>query len=203
MVDQEQASDSVDTDDSDDSDDSGDSGDSGAEADPGAGLRLPGVVALDHVGIAVTDLEEAVRFHTDVLGLALVHTEVNERQGVAEAMLAPPAGPPGRGEVQLLAALHERSPIARFLERGGAGLQHLAYRVDDVEAACAVLRSHGVRLLYDRPEAGTRGSRINFVHPKDAGGVLVELVEASDAHRQHGDGARVAHDPAGDRVAGA
>lgn len=159
-------------------------------------------MGLDHVGIAVPDLDAAIRFHTEVLGLVLVHREVNERQGVAEAMLAAADLAPGSAEVQLLAPLREGSALARFLERSGPGLQQLAYRVADLDAACAELRSRGVRLLYDRPEAGTRGSRINFVHPKDAGGVLVELVEPSGPHREPSDAARVAHDPAGGRVAG-
>lgn len=163
---------------------------------------LPGIVAVDHVGLAVPDLDAAIRFHTDVLGLVLVHREVNERQGVAEAMLAPPDAGPGAAEVQLLAPLDDDSPIARFLGRSGPGLQQLAYRVRDLDAACDVLRSRGVRLLYDRPEAGTGGSRINFVHPKDAGGVLVELVEASGPHRRTSDDAHVVDDPAGNRVAG-
>jgi methylmalonyl-CoA/ethylmalonyl-CoA epimerase len=173
-----------------------------SDAHAAAGLRLPGIVSLDHVGVAVADLEVAVRFHTEVLGLVLVHHEVNERQGVAEAMLAGADAGPGGAEVQLLAPLHEGSPIARFLDRSGPGLQHLAYRVSDVDAACAELRARGVRLLYDHAEAGTRGSRINFVHPKDAGGVLVELVETSGPHRRPTEDARVAHDPAGARVAG-
>jgi methylmalonyl-CoA/ethylmalonyl-CoA epimerase len=165
---------------------------------PDVRLSLPGIVALDHVGIAVPDLDAAIRFHTEVLGLVLVHREVNERQGVAEAMLAPVDGVPGAAEVQLLAPLHSGSVLSRFLERSGPGLQQLAYRVADLDAACAELRARGVRLLYDRPEAGTRGSRINFVHPKDAGGVLVELVEIGDPHREP----RGAHDPAGGRVDG-
>ena len=170
---------------------------------PDVRLRLPGIVALDHVGIAVPDLDAAIRFHTEVLGLVLVHREVNERQGVAEAMLAPADGVPGAAEVQLLAPLHAGSVLTRFLERSGPGLQQLAYRVADLDVACAELRARGVRLLYDRPEAGTRGSRINFVHPKDAGGVLVELVEIElveieGLHREP----RGAHDPAGGRVDG-
>ncbi len=169
---------------------------------PPLGLRLPGIVALDHVGIAVPDLDVAIRFHTEVLGLVLVHREVNERQGVAEAMLSAVGAAPGAAQVQLLAPLHEGSAIARFLERSGPGLQQLAYRVADLDAACAELRARGVRLLYDRPEAGTRGSKINFVHPKDAGGVLVELVETAGPHRQPSDDARVAYDPAGGWVAG-
>ena len=170
-------------------------------APPAAPLRVPGVVAVDHVGVAVPDLDAAIRFHTDVLGLVVRHREVNERQGVAEAMLGAPGAPAGSTEVQLLAPSHEGSAIARFLDRSGPGLQHLAYRVADLDAACAELHSRGVRLIYDRPEAGTRGSRINFVHPKDAGGVLVELVETSGPRRDS-DTARVAHDPAGGRVDG-
>jgi methylmalonyl-CoA/ethylmalonyl-CoA epimerase len=141
---------------------------------------VPGVVALDHVGIAVPDLEAAIRFHTEVLGLVCVHREVNRGQGVEEAMLAAPDAPEGAAQVQLLAPLDPSSAIARFLDRSGPGLQQLAYRVADVDRACAELRSRGIRLLYDLPGPGTRGSRINFIHPKDAGGVLVELVEVRD-----------------------
>jgi methylmalonyl-CoA/ethylmalonyl-CoA epimerase len=170
-----------------------------------APIRVPGVVALDHVGIAVHDLEGAIRFHTEVLGLDCVHREVNAEQGVAEAMLAAPGERSDAAQVQLVAPTDQDSPLARFLGRSGPGLQHLAYRVGDVEAASAELRSRGVRLLYDLPRAGTRGSRINFVHPKDAGGVLVELVELAEPRAPVGgprEGARVAHDPAGDRVDG-
>jgi len=105
-----------------------------------------------------------------------VHVETNEEQGVREAMLA--VGPTTEGGcVQLLAPLTPESPIARFLERSGPGVQQVAYTVDDIDAACAALRARGVRVLYETPRRGTAGSRINFVHPKDAGGVLVELVE--------------------------
>jgi methylmalonyl-CoA/ethylmalonyl-CoA epimerase len=82
--------------------------------------------------------------------------------------------------VQLLAPLRPDSPIGRFLERSGEGIQQLAYGVEDIEATCATLRERGVRLLYDEPRRGTAGSRINFIHPKDAGGVLVELVQAAE-----------------------
>ena len=138
---------------------------------------LPGVTAVDHVGIAVPDLDAAITFHTEVLGLVCVHREVNAGQGVVEAMLAAPGATEGAAQVQLLAPLDATSAIARFLDRSGPGLQQLAYRVADVDLACRELRARGVRLLYDQPASGTRGSRINFVHPKDAGGVLVELVE--------------------------
>jgi methylmalonyl-CoA/ethylmalonyl-CoA epimerase len=130
--------------------------------------------AIDHVGVAVPDYDAALDFYQRVFGMRLVHEEVNEEQGVREAMLA--VG--GSGScVQVLAPLTPESTIARFLDRSGPGLQQVAYRVDDVDAVSAALRERGVRLLYDAPRRGTAGSRINFVHPKDAGGVLVELVE--------------------------
>jgi methylmalonyl-CoA/ethylmalonyl-CoA epimerase len=136
--------------------------------------------AIDHVGVAVPDLDEAIAFYRDTLGLALVHVETNEEQGVREAMMA--VGDSGSC-VQLLAPLTPDSTIARFLDRSGPGLQQVAYRVDDVEATAATLRGKGVRLLYDAARRGTAGSRVNFIHPKDAGGVLVELVQpAGDAH---------------------
>jgi methylmalonyl-CoA/ethylmalonyl-CoA epimerase len=103
-----------------------------------------------------------------------VHEETNEEQGVREAMLAV-----GTGEtrIQLLAPLTPESTIAKFIGRSGPGLQQLAFRVEDVDAVSATLRERGLRLLYDVPKRGTSDSRVNFVHPKDAGGVLVELVE--------------------------
>ena len=143
--------------------------------DPG-GAGLPGLLVVDHVGLAVPDLDAAIAFHTDVLGLVLLHREENADADVEEAMLGPTADGSGT-QIQLLAPISPESPIARFLERSGPGLQQLAYRVGDVEEAARVLRSRGLRLLYDSARTGTRGSRINFVHPHDAGGVLVELVE--------------------------
>ena len=133
------------------------------------------VTGVDHVGIAVTDLDEAIAWYADTLGLVATHTETNEEQGVREAMLSAP-GDAGAA-IQLLAPLRPDSPIGKFLDRNGPGLQQLAYRVTDIDAACSVLRDKGVRLLYDAPRRGTANSRINFVHPRDAGGVLVELVE--------------------------
>ncbi len=130
--------------------------------------------AIDHVGVAVPDLEVAKSFYETAFGMRLVHEEVNEEQGVREAMMA--VGDSGSC-VQLLAPLTPESTIARFLDRSGPGVQQVAYRVEDVEAAGTVLRQRGMRLLYDAPRRGTGGSRVNFVHPKDAGGVLVELVE--------------------------
>ena len=129
---------------------------------------------IDHVGIAVPDLDAAIAFYAQTLGVHSVHEETNEEQGVREAMLA--VGD-GTTRIQLLAPLTPESTIARFIGRSGPGLQQLAFRVTDVEAAAAVLRGRGLRLLYDTPRRGTAGSRVNFVHPKDAGGVLIELVE--------------------------
>ena len=147
------------------------------EADPVlAGL----VTAVDHVGIAVPDLDAAITWYAETLGLVATHTESNEEQGVREAMLSVP-GDSGAA-VQLLAPLRPDSPIGRFLDRNGPGIQQVAYRVADIDAACAALRERGVRLLYDTPRRGTAGSRVNFVHPKDAGGVLVELVQPAAAH---------------------
>jgi methylmalonyl-CoA/ethylmalonyl-CoA epimerase len=139
---------------------------------------LPGVVGLDHIGIAVADLDVAVALHTEVLGLVERHRETNADQGVMEVMLSPAADGPGP-QVQLVAALDEHSPVHRFLARRGPGLHHLAYAVNDVDTASEVLLRRGIRLLYDAPRAGTRGSLINFVHPKDTGGVLIELVQAA------------------------
>jgi methylmalonyl-CoA/ethylmalonyl-CoA epimerase len=137
-----------------------------------------GIQRIDHVGIAVADLDEAIAFYARVFGMRCVHEETNEEQGVREAMLA--VGPTTDGGcLQLLAPLSPASTIAKFLERSGPGMQQLAYTVTDVDAACAALRERGVRLLFEEPRRGTAGSRINFVHPKDAGGVLVELVQPS------------------------
>ena len=130
--------------------------------------------AIDHVGVAVPDLDEAIAFYRDTYGMALAHEEVNEEQGVREAMMA--VGESGSC-IQLLAPLTPASTIAKFLERSGPGIQQLAYRVEDIDAVCRVLRERGLRLLYDVPKRGTSNSRVNFIHPKDAGGILVELVE--------------------------
>ncbi|MFC6094657.1 methylmalonyl-CoA epimerase [Saccharothrix lopnurensis] len=140
------------------------------------------VTAIDHVGIAVPDLDAAVAFHREHFGLELAHEEVNEEQGVREAMLRAPGDDGAGAAVQLLAPLTPESTIAKFLGRFGPGLQQLAYRVSDVDAATVALRARGLRLLYDAPMRGTAGSRVNFVHPKDAGGVLVELVEPPTGH---------------------
>lgn len=137
----------------------------------------PFVTAVDHVGVAVPDLEEAIAFYRDTLGLELAHSEVNESQGTHEAMMRVP-GDTGTGTaLQLLAPLSPDSTIGKFIGRKGPGLQQLAYRVTDIEAVTEALRAKGLRVLYEQPAHGTSNSRVNFVHPKDAGGVLIELVE--------------------------
>jgi methylmalonyl-CoA/ethylmalonyl-CoA epimerase len=135
--------------------------------------------AIDHVGIAVADLDEAIAFYRESYGMRLAHQEVNEEQGVREAMMA--VGDSGSC-IQLLAPLNSESTIAKFLDRSGPGIQQLAYRVADLDAVSASLRERGLRLLYDEPRRGTSQSRVNFIHPKDAGGVLVELVEPAPGH---------------------
>ena len=149
-----------------------------SQASPSAAhsFALPNALftAIDHVGIAVADLDLAIAFYRDVFGMRLAHQETNEEQGVREAMMT--VGDSG-SHIQLLAPLTPESTIAKFLDRSGPGVQQVAYRVDDIDAVSATLRQRGMRLLYDAPRRGTSNSRVNFVHPKDAGGVLVELVE--------------------------
>ncbi|MBN3509681.1 MULTISPECIES: methylmalonyl-CoA epimerase [Mycobacteriaceae] len=135
------------------------------------------VTAIDHVGIAVPDLDAAAKWYHDNLGMIVLHEEINEEQGVREAMLSVRGAPKGSAQIQLLAPLDEKSTIAKFIDRSGPGLQQLAYRTSDIDALSERLRSQGVRLLYEAPRKGTANSRINFIHPKDAGGVLIELVE--------------------------
>ena len=132
------------------------------------------VTRIDHVGIAVPDLDAAIALYESAFGMRCVHTEVNEEQGVREAMLE--VGDSG-SYVQLLQPLSPDSTIGRFLDRSGPGIQQMAYRVDSIDEVSEHLRGQGLRLLYDEPRSGTAGSRVNFVHPKSSGGVLVELVE--------------------------
>lgn len=132
--------------------------------------------AIDHVGVAVVDLDAALAWYRERLGLELVHMEVNHDQGLVEAMLR--AGPDDDGaQLQILAPERPDSLIAKFIDRSGPGMHHVAYRVDDVEAAAAGLREAGLHVLYDAARTGTAGSHINFIHPRDTGGVLLEIVE--------------------------
>ncbi|ROP43855.1 methylmalonyl-CoA epimerase [Pseudokineococcus lusitanus] len=147
-----------------------------AVADVLGGGPAPQLLGLDHVGVATADLAAALDLHVRVLGMRVVHEETNEEQGVHEVMLV--VGPLDDGpRVQLLAPTGAGSPVARFLDRRGPGLQQVAYRVRDVAAATAALTAAGLRVLPPAVRTGTAGSRVAFVHPADAGGVLVELVE--------------------------
>lgn len=137
-------------------------------------------ICIDHVGLAVPDLDEAVKFHAEVFGWRELHREVNEEQGVAEAMLGTGDQLAENAKIQLLAPLRPDSSIGKFLDKNGPGIQQMAYRVADIDHVCEVLRERGMRLLYPEPKRGTANSRINFVHPKDARGVLLELVELAD-----------------------
>jgi methylmalonyl-CoA/ethylmalonyl-CoA epimerase len=133
------------------------------------------ITRIDHVGIAVPDLDAAIAMYEAAFGVTLAHQEVNEEQGVREVMLS--VGDSG-SSIQLLAPLRPDSPIGKFLDRSGPGIQQVAFGVDDVVAAAEHIRAAGMRLLYDSPKRGTAGSLVNFVHPKDCGGVLVELVQS-------------------------
>jgi methylmalonyl-CoA/ethylmalonyl-CoA epimerase len=151
-----------------------------SDTSPSSGLTGDLFTAIDHVGVAVRDLDAAISFYEETYGMRLAHQEVNEEQGVREAMMA--VGGSG-SHIQLLAPLSPESTIAKFLDRSGPGVQQVAYRVEDVLAVSQVLRDRGLRLLYDEPRRGTSNSRVNFIHPKDAGGILVELVQP--AHETH------------------
>ena len=142
-------------------------------------------ICIDHVGLAVPDLDEAVKFHTEVLGWRELHREVNEEQGVAEAMMGTGDQLSENARIQLIAPLNEDSTIAKFLAKNGQGIEQMAYRVADLDHVSAVLRERGMRLLYPEARRGTSGSRINFVHPKDARGVLLELVELPKEAEEH------------------
>ncbi|HEU4529371.1 MAG TPA: methylmalonyl-CoA epimerase [Actinomycetota bacterium] len=127
---------------------------------------------VDHVGIAVEDLEAAVERYRAIFGLEPAHREVVRSQGVEEVLFRV-----GTSYVQLLGALGPDTPVGRFLAKRGPGFHHVAYRVDDVAAALERLRAEGVRLVDEVPRPGSRGTTIAFVHPQDLGGVLVELVQ--------------------------
>lgn len=128
--------------------------------------------SIDHIGVAVADLDAAIALHRDAYGMALVHRETIEGQGVDAALLDV-----GESHVELLAPLGEDTPVGRFLAGRGPGLHHVAYRVDDVAATLDALRAAGLRLIDEAPRTGIRGSRVAFLHPSASGGVLTELVQ--------------------------
>ena len=132
---------------------------------------------IDHVGIACRDLEEKIAFYESTFGLTVVSREVNEAQGVREAMLQVAQGPAGGSYVQLLEPLGPGTPVGRFLERRGEGVHHVGYGVSDITAALAEIGATGVRLIDSRPRHGSMGASIAFLHPGDLGGVLTELVQ--------------------------
>jgi methylmalonyl-CoA/ethylmalonyl-CoA epimerase len=142
---------------------------------------LPLLTRLDHVGIACRDLDAAIGRYEATFGLQVVSLEVNEEQGVREAMLAVGASDAGPrpGYVQLLEPLGPDTPVGRFLARRGEGLHHVGYGVQDIGQALAAIGATGVRLLDERPRHGSMGASIAFLHPADMGGVLTELVQAA------------------------
>ena len=129
---------------------------------------------IDHIAVAVEDLDEAIELYRERLGMPLQHRETVEEQGVEAVLMGV-----GEGHVELLRPLGPDTAVGRFLARGGPGLHHVAYGTDDIEAALEEVRAAGLRLIDERPRTGIRSSRVAFVHPKSTGGVLTELVEAA------------------------
>ena len=130
------------------------------------------VIKLDHIGIAVSNLEESIKVYTDLLGMKLQGTETVEEQKVKTAFL-----PLGETEIELLESTAPDGPIGKFIEARGQGVQHLAFRVDDIEAALAELKAKGVKLIDEKPRYGAGGAKIAFLHPKSTNGVLIELCQ--------------------------
>ena len=133
---------------------------------------------IDHVGVAVEDLDAALALYREAFGLDVEHREVVEGQGVEAALIGV-----GEGHVELLAPLGERTPVGKFLARRGPGLHHVAYQVSDVDSTLDTLRAAGLRLIDETARAGIRESRVAFLHPEATGGVLTEVVQpAGDGH---------------------
>jgi methylmalonyl-CoA/ethylmalonyl-CoA epimerase len=132
---------------------------------------------VDHIGVAVEDLDAAIALHEEVYGMALVHREVIDEQGVEAVLLDV-----GENHVELLRPLAGESPVGRFVATRGPGLHHVAYQVTDVRATLAELRARGLRLIDETPRAGIRGSRVAFLHPAASGGVLTEIVQPAEEH---------------------
>lgn len=133
--------------------------------------------AIDHVGVAVEDLDAALALYTESLGVPLVHRETVSEQGVEAALLDV-----GDSHVELLQPLSPETAVGKFLARRGPGLHHVAYRVSDVEQTLAELARAGMRLIDEQPRTGIRGSRVAFVHPASTGGVLTEIVQPAEEH---------------------
>ena len=141
-------------------------------------VLTPVLTRIDHVGIACRDLASAVAFYESTFGLVVAGREENSEQGVREALLRVADAPAGASYVQLLEPLGPDTPVGRFLARHGEGVHHIGYGVTDIEAALASIGAAGVRLIDARPRHGSMGASIAFLHPKDVGGVLTELVQA-------------------------
>jgi methylmalonyl-CoA/ethylmalonyl-CoA epimerase len=132
---------------------------------------------MDHIGVAVEDLDDAIQLYEERLGMPLQHRETVEEQGVEAVLLGV-----GESHVELLRPLSPDTAVGRFLARSGPGLHHVAYGTDDIDSALEAVRGAGLRLIDERPRVGIRGSRVAFLHPKSTGGVLTELVEAPEGH---------------------
>ncbi|WP_306366032.1 methylmalonyl-CoA epimerase [Nocardiopsis sp. CC223A] len=147
---------------------------------PDRAVPFSGLTRLDHVGIACRDLDAAIEFYRSTYGFEVEHEEVNEEQGVREAMLRINGTDDGGATyLQLLEPTRPDSPVAKFLARNGEGVHHIAFGTGDVAAAAAEVGGRGVRVLDAAPRRGTAGSQIVFLHPKDCGGVLTELVQST------------------------
>jgi methylmalonyl-CoA/ethylmalonyl-CoA epimerase len=133
---------------------------------------------LDHVGIACRDLDATIAFYESAFGLTVASIEVNDAQGVREAMLHVADGPAGASYIQLLEPTGPDTPVGRFLERRGEGIHHVGYGVANITTALASIGASGIRLIDERPRHGSMGASIAFLHPADVGGVLTELVQA-------------------------
>ena len=130
------------------------------------------VLKLDHIGIAVSNMEESLKLYTEILGMKLHGTETVEEQKVKVAFL-----PVGDTEVELLESTADDGPVAKFIESKGQGIQHLAFKVDDIEKALEMLKEKGIRLIDEKPRYGAGGAKIAFLHPKATNGVLIELCQ--------------------------
>jgi methylmalonyl-CoA/ethylmalonyl-CoA epimerase len=132
---------------------------------------------IDHIGVAVDDLDEAIALYEERLGMPVQHRETVEEQGVEAVLMGV-----GEGHVELLRPLGPDTAVGRFLAKDGPGLHHVAYGTDDIQSALDAVRGAGLRLIDEQPRTGIRGSRVAFLHPKSTGGVLTELVEAAEGH---------------------
>jgi methylmalonyl-CoA/ethylmalonyl-CoA epimerase len=130
---------------------------------------------IDHTGVAVDDLDAAIKLYEEVLGMPLVHRETVAEQGVEAVLLDV-----GDGHVELLSPLGEDTPVGKFLARKGPGLHHVAYAVENIEATLEQLSAAGIELIDAKPRVGIRGSHVAFLHPRSTGGVLTEIVQPSD-----------------------